>query len=164
MKFNKATVLAGSRIVDGIAVRKQEMHLTNLYQTRERILEQWHADQVEIEKRARAILEAAQRGDVFDRDVLDHAFLREDGPRWGQQYLGLDQKSLDKITEQTIAAEQELEKLQSTPSDLTRFLEAVEDDKISDYAIKGAGFKARLADLVLLGLEQEKQDAEEQTA
>jgi hypothetical protein len=164
MKFSKETVLAGSRIVDGIAVRSKEMELKKLYETRERILEQWHADQIEIEKRAREILEAAQRGEVFGRDVLDKAFLREDGPRWGQQYLGLDQQSLDKVERQTREAEERLEKLRITPSDLTRFLEAIEDDKISDYAIKGAGFKVRLADLVLLGLEQEKQDAEEQTA
>lgn len=155
MKFNKATVLAGSRIRDGVAIRAQEMELKKLYETRERILEQWHADQAEIEKRALKILEAAQRGEVFLKGTLEKAFLREDGPQWGQQYLGLDQKSLDATTQKTMAAEERLKKLQAGGSDLTRFLEVIEDDKITDYAIKGAGFKVRLADLVLLGLEAE---------
>lgn len=167
MKFNTATILLGSRVRDRLAVRKHEEDISKLLETREAILQSWSNDQPIIEERARELLRKAELGEVITREDLRQIPLRdqsEENP-YRNNSLGLDKQSLDATNKKVEAAE--AMRVTAEKSRLTRFLEMVEEDKISDYAIQGAGFKVRLADLFLLGLDEEERlskDADEQTA
>lgn len=167
MKFDKAIVLAGSKIRDQLAVRKHEEDISKLLETREAILESWSADQLIIEERARELLRKAELGEVITREELSKFNARDKNEDniWRNNTLGLDKASLDATNKKIEAAE--AMRLTAEKSRLTRFLEMIEEDKVSDYAIRGAGFKVRLADLFMLGSDsagQEDDDAAEQTA
>ncbi|QPX62612.1 hypothetical protein SEA_WOLLYPOG_60 [Arthrobacter phage Wollypog] len=166
MKYKKEILIAGAHALRRRKVAALNEEQRKNFEEEERILQQYADDQPLIEERANKLMLIAQDGEPITAESLKTIFqvTQRDWPK--VRTLGLDKERLDLVRKRIEDKEAEIISLEEEPLHIVEFLEAIEDDMVSDYGLKQAGFSVRTAELITLGLEElrAEKSAERQAA
>ncbi len=165
MRYKKEILIAGAQAIRRERSAELSKKQKENFEVEERILQQYTDDQPEIEKIARRIVQMAENAEEITSDFLTNAFRTPTADR-RMRTLGLDREALNRNDEKIKKVDESIEALEKEPLLLVEFLEAIEDDMVSDYGLKQAGFSIRTSELITKGMEELRADkeAERQTA
>lgn len=167
MRYKKEILIAGATAIRRQRVENLEAEQRENYEEEERLLQQYNDDQPQIEKIAREILRKAENGEELSSEYVAEAFKIKTSPNGHySRTLGLDKHTLAKVTRRIKEVERKMVALEEEPLALVEFLNAIEDDLVSDYGIKAAGFSVKTAELLTQGLKEirREKDPERQAA
>jgi hypothetical protein len=152
MKYDKKILIAGAVALNAEAVEKIRAELVGQYEAELKILERYAEDQPKIEAVAREIVRKAEDGEEITDDFLKKAFEVPNGR--GSRSLGLDSSDYKRVQANIVRLEEQFNVAENHSSPLVEFLNIVEDDFVSDYGLKMAGFTdIKTSQLVRKGVE-----------
>ncbi len=160
MKYARTLLLAGSKALDADRYLEIEGELAKLRNEEEQILQDYHDEVKTVEKIAEDIINRLIVGKrPYTREELAHAFARpQRNGKYHETFYGLDKNSLDRVRKQISEREGALKRA-AGPSQLTTFLENILDETVSDYALKSVGLGAPIAQILIRGVEVERERA-----
>jgi hypothetical protein len=168
MRYKKEIIIAGAHALRREKVAKLHEEQRENFEKEEKILQQYTDDQPKIEEIAAKITHMAENGEEITSEFLKTAFQVAGEHPMHPRTLGLNKGWYDKIQKNITRTENEISELENEPLRIVDFLNAIEDDMVSDYGLKQAGFSINTSELVTKGLEEiraaktaERQAAEE---
>lgn len=145
MKYLTIDVLEGSKLQDQEWRNKAKLEFEKARKHRDQLLADANQDMETLRLRLQAMLTRleTEMHPVFEEDLEAMIKKRNENSRFPET-LGLSKHSLRHADNEIVSKRDNLALLEG-PSSLTRFLETVEEDHITNYGLKSAGFPNVLA-------------------